>query len=95
MDPTNKLHYFMNQSTRTEVDFIVDGNNLNSAAVPIEVKSGTNLQAKSLTAYCNKYKPELAMRTSTAKAVLGGQIQDIPLYAFGAYFRKYVSGVSH
>jgi hypothetical protein len=95
MDPTNKLHYFMNQSTRTEVDFIVDGNNLNSAAVPIEVKSGTNLQAKSLTAYCNKYKPELAMRTSTAKAVLGDQIQDIPLYAFGAYFRKYVSGVSH
>lgn len=48
MDTGNKLHYFMNQSTRTEIDFIVDGNERVPAAVPIEVKAGTNLRAKSL-----------------------------------------------
>lgn len=92
LDPGNKLHYFMNPSTRTEIDFIVDGNTLASQPIPIEVKSGLNLKAKSLAAFVKKYQPLLAVRTSLAHPAQDGVIEDVPLYAFGAYFRKNIAG---
>lgn len=92
LDPGNKLHYFVNQATRTEIDFIVDGNALEPQPVPIEVKAGVNLRAKSLTAFVKKYQPPLAVRTSLAHPSKDGVIEDVPLYALGAYFRRNIAG---
>lgn len=92
LDPGNKLHYFVNQTTRTEIDFIVDGNALEPQPVPIEVKAGVNLRAKSLTAFVKKYQPPLAVRTSLAHPSKDGVIEDVPLYALGAYFRRNIVG---
>ena len=46
--------YYQNDSTRTEIDFLVDNIDQTEGAVPVEVKYGTNLRAKSLTAYVKK-----------------------------------------
>ena len=92
VDTGNKLHYFMNQSTRTEIDFIVDGNERVPQPVPIEVKAGTNLRAKSLAAFVKKHLPVLALRTSLAPFSRDGVIKNVPLYAFGAYFHKEIAG---
>lgn len=85
-------HYYKNEKTRSEVDFLVDGNRLMPAAIPIEVKSGENLQAKSLTAYIKKYRPDLAIRCSLRRHSIDGVLEGVPLYALGAYFRKRIAG---
>ena len=92
LDISNKLHYFVNQSTRTEIDFIVDGNDSTPSSIPIEVKAGSNLRAKSLAAYVRKYDPPIAIRTSLARPAQDGVIWDVPLYAFGTFFRKRIVG---
>lgn len=92
LDAGGKLHYFVNQATRTEIDFIVDGNALAPQPVPIEVKAGVNLQAKSLSSFVRKYQPPLAVRTSLAHPSQDGIIEDVPLYALGAYFQKNIAG---
>ncbi len=87
-------HYYKNEKTRSEIDFVVDGNRRMPTVIPIEVKSGMNLQAKSLTAYVKKYSPELALRCSLRSHAMDGAIEDVPLYALGAYFRANIAGLS-
>ena len=54
-------YYFTETKSEAEIDFLIQkGSNI----VPIEVKAEENLRAKSLKLYCEKYKPELAIRTS-------------------------------
>jgi predicted AAA+ superfamily ATPase len=76
-----KIFYWANQRGQGEIDFLTqdaDGN-----VIPIEVKSGFNLQAKSLQFYIKKYEPKYAIRTSLAnfKRSADGKVIDIPLYA--------------
>lgn len=85
-------HYFKNEKTRSEIDFLVDGNRALPTAVPIEVKSGGNLQAKSLVAYIRKYAPELAIRCSLRQHAVDGVLEEVPLYALGAFFRQRLVG---
>lgn len=87
-------HYYKNEKTHNEVDFLVDGNRAVPSAVPIEVKAGENVQAKSLAAYVKKYGPELAVRCSLRQHARSGAIEEVPLYALGAYFRTTVAGLS-
>ena len=49
------------QSRNSEIEFIKQ---INQKIVPIEVKSGTRTQAKSLKQYMLKYSPELAIKIS-------------------------------
>jgi predicted AAA+ superfamily ATPase len=75
------IYFWSNENSRTEIDFLIqdqDGN-----IIPIEVKSGFNLRAKSLKAYQEKYKPPYAIRTSPAsfKVDKMNKIIDLPLYA--------------
>ena len=92
LDPGNSLHYFVNQATRTEIDFVEDGNRLISQTIPIEAKAGKNTRAKSLVAYIKKYQPELAIRASLAPGSQDDVLHDVPLYAFGAFYGKVVTG---
>lgn len=50
-------------------------------AVPVEVKSGTNLKAKSLAASIKRFGYDLAIRFSAGKPSRDGAIIDLPLYA--------------
>lgn len=74
-----KAFYWNPENTRSEVDFIVQINNL---IVPIEVKAAENVKAKSLSVYYEKYKPEICIRTSLSGYKNQDWLQNIPLYGF-------------
>lgn len=71
-------YYFAPQNSSMEIDFLVrKGSNI----VPIEVKAEENLRAKSLKSFCDKYKPEYAVRTSMSDYRKQDWMTNIPLYA--------------
>ena len=78
------IYYFSPDSYSMEVDFIVQ--NENDEIIPIEVKSGENLQAKSFKYFCEKYKPENAIRTSLSDFRKESWMTNVPLYIIGNYF---------
>ena len=72
--------YWVNSGATAEVDFVLQ---LGSSIMPIEVKAATNLKAKSLSVYREKFKPEIEVRTSLADYKKTDNLFDIPLYALG------------
>lgn len=56
-------YYWATANSQTEIDFLVQ---LRMDMVPLEVKAETNLQAKSLKAFCRKYRCPRAVRISMA-----------------------------
>ena len=74
-----KPYYWNPENTRSEVDFIVQLDNL---IVPIEVKASENVKAKSLSVYYEKYKPEICIRTSLGGYKSQEWLQNVPLYGF-------------
>ena len=73
--------YWANNNGDAEVDFVVQ---IGSMIVPIEVKAGTNLRAKSLAFYNEKFAPEICIRTSLANYKQTDNIYDLPLYMIGS-----------
>lgn len=71
------LTYWASSGT-AEVDVVTQ---IASNIVPIEVKAGINLKAKSLQVFNEKYQPEFCVRTSLADFKETGNLLDIPLYA--------------
>lgn len=70
------------QGPSSEVEFIIS---IDRTAVPIEVKSGTSARrAKSLSAYREKYRPELAVKVTPGNFHRDGSLLHVPLYAVGA-----------
>jgi len=49
--------------------------------IPIEVKSGINLKAKSFKLFCQKYNPDSAIRTSLADYKEESWMTNLPLWA--------------
>ncbi|GBU20420.1 hypothetical protein R80B4_00298 [Fibrobacteres bacterium R8-0-B4] len=87
-----RLYYWSNENGNAEIDFLTQDSNGN--AIPIEVKSGINLRAKSLAFFVDKYSPKYSIRTSLAdyKMNTPGNIIDMPLYAV-AKIRDILYGV--
>lgn len=73
-----KPYYFTETKSEGEIDFLIQKDSL---IVPIEVKAEENLRAKSLRCYCDKYDPELAVRTSMSKYRQQDWMVNVPLYA--------------
>jgi hypothetical protein len=48
--------------------------------IPIEVKSGTNLQGKSLQVYRSRYQPQLLLRFSMSNLKQDGSLLNLPLF---------------
>lgn len=71
-------YYFGTDSNTFEMDFTVQKGR---QIVPIEVKAETNQQAKSLKVYCQKYKPEYAVRISMNQYKEEDWLVNLPLYA--------------
>ena len=56
-----ELYYYSTENSSGEIDFVIQQE---MHCVPIEVKAEENLRARSLRAFCDKYKPEIAIRSS-------------------------------
>lgn len=70
-------YYFGTEKATFKQDFLIQkGKDI----VPIEVKAGENIRSQSLKAYCDKYKPNKAVRFSTLKYMDQGWMENIPLY---------------
>ena len=74
------VFYWSAERGIAEVDYIVQiaGNN-----IPIEVKSGENLQSKSLKSFVQKYDTKINVRTSMTNYKKADWLVNIPLYLIG------------
>ena len=72
-----EIAYWISESNAAEVDFVIQ---TNGYVIPLEVKASTNLQAKSLKVYTEKFKPEIIIKTSLADFETNNGFLNIPLY---------------
>lgn len=72
------VYYYTNDRGSCEIDFVVD---IGEQIVPIEVKAETNMRAKSLKTYRERFEPELSVRTSMADYKKEDWLLNLPLYA--------------
>lgn len=73
-----ELYYWTSDSPVAEVDFVMQKE---GKVIPIEVKSGEHVKAKSLHHYMNMYQPQRVIRLSEKNFGTDGILQAIPLYA--------------
>ena len=72
--------YWFNSRGKAEVDFLIqDGNRI----IPVEVKSGLSVNAKSLKFYRGLYKPGISIRASMKNLRLDDGLLNVPLYLLG------------
>jgi predicted AAA+ superfamily ATPase len=76
MKHRHKRLYYWTGGT-SEIDFVLQAG---EEVVPIEVKSGENLQAKSLRAYQDKYHPAIAYKLSLLPYRVNEVVTNLPLY---------------
>ncbi len=74
---SKELFYWTSKS-EAEVDFILQ---LKDNTYPVEVKSGTSKNIKSLRSYADKYKPKTIIRTSPRNFIKDKDFINVPLYA--------------
>jgi predicted AAA+ superfamily ATPase len=75
------IAYWVNEApAQAEIDFILQ---IGMQIIPLEVKSSTNLKAKSLSVYREKFHPKTEIRASLADYKKTDNLYDIPLYALG------------
>ena len=79
------LYYYTTENSSGEIDFVIQQGML---SIPIEVKAEENLKARSLRMFCEKYKPELAIRTSMSNYREQDWMINVPLYAVGEYLKS-------
>lgn len=72
------IYYYTNDRGSCEVDFVID---TGEKIIPVEVKAQTNLKAKSLKTYCERFSPDLAVRTSMSDYKAEEWLVTLPLYA--------------
>lgn len=71
------VYYYTNNRGSCEIDFVID---TGEQVIPIEVKAETNLKAKSLKTYREKYRPEISVRTTMADYKKEDRLVNLPLY---------------
>ena len=69
--------FYWTGGEESEVDFIMQ---YGSEIVPIEVKSGTNINAKSLKIFREMYSPKTSVRFSLKGTRLDNDLQNISLF---------------
>ena len=71
--------YYWESNSQAEVDFVIQDEKGN--VIPIEVKYNTNVRAKSLGVFMNRYKSPYAIRISAKNFGFENSIKSVPLYA--------------
>lgn len=74
------IYYWSAERSIAEIDFLIQ---YSGEVIPIEVKAEENLQAKSLKAFCQKYSPQTAIRTSMSDYRKEDWLTNLPLYTIG------------
>ena len=69
--------FYWSSEREAEVDFVFQWNN---EIYPLEVKSGTNRNTKSLRSYADKFQPKLLLRASPRNFIKSDDFVNIPLY---------------
>jgi predicted AAA+ superfamily ATPase len=82
------VFYWSSEKGTAEVDFLFEAG---GDIVPLEVKAEVNLQAKSLKAFREKYRPKISVRTSMAPWKKEDWLLNLPLYAV-QYIREAIGG---
>ncbi|MCI2049574.1 MAG: ATP-binding protein [Lachnospiraceae bacterium] len=72
------IYYYTNERGSCEVDFVLDAG---SRIIPLEAKAETNLKAKSLRMFKERFAPEISVRTSMAAYKREDWLINLPLYA--------------
>lgn len=72
-----ELYYFSTKNSTGEIDFLIQQD---MQCIPIEVKAEENLRAKSLKAFCEKYRPQTAIRSSMSNYRQQEWMINVPLY---------------
>lgn len=80
------IHYFTFDKSKFEIDFIIQ--NEDDEIIPLEVKSGENLKARSFKLFCEKFKPRTAIRSSTSNYHKESWLINVPLYVIGEFFKQ-------
>lgn len=78
---THDIFYHTFDNSKYEVDFLIQTDN--NEIIPIEVKSGENVKSTSFRLFCEKSKPQTAIRTSLTPYKKEKWMTNIPLYAIG------------
>ena len=79
---SNSNLYYWTSRGEAEVDFLVVKDN---EILPIEIKSGTSRNLKSLQSYASKYSPKTICRSSPRNLTKTNNFINIPLYAIGQW----------
>lgn len=82
--------YYWSSEANAEVDFVTS---IGTHVVPIEVKSGTNVKAKSLRTFRDNYYPDFCVRFSMKPLEYNDGLLNLPIYLAGMageYFGKYL-----
>ena len=77
-----ELYYYSSEKSTGEIDFMIQQS---TYCIPIEVKAEENLRARSLRAFCQKYSPKIALRSSMANFREQDWMKNVPLYALAYY----------
>ena len=85
------LYYFATARSTGKIDFMLQGD---LDCVPIEVKAEQNLRARSLRAFCDKYKPGMAIRSSMSNYKQEDWLTNVPLYMLAEYLKRTIYVVS-
>ncbi len=75
---SSKIAYWTNERSTNEVDFIVQRE---GRIIPIEVKAEVNVKARSFRFFCEKYKPQTALRFSMKDYKEESWMKNLPLYS--------------
>lgn len=73
-----KIAYWTNERSTNEVDFIVQRED---RIIPIEVKAEVNVKSRSFRFFCEKYKPQTALRFSMKDYKEESWMKNLPLYS--------------
>lgn len=77
-----ELYYYSTENSSGEIDFVIQQD---LECIPVEVKAAENLRAKSLRAFCDKYHPQSAIRTSMSNYRKEEWMTNVPLYMLTDY----------
>ena len=80
-----ELYYYSTENSSGEIDFVIQQE---MQCIPIEVKAEENLRARSLRAFCEKYKPETAIRSSMSDYREQDWMVNVPLYVLDKYLDR-------
>jgi predicted AAA+ superfamily ATPase len=83
------LPYYWKSGNTAEVDFIFQ---LNDKIIPIEVKASINVRSRSMGIYREKYKPEIAVRSSMMNIKRDSGLLNVPLYMLWAMQKYLIKG---